>query len=81
MWKTVNYEQVKETGTAIGRCSVCGKKVKRSKVFTHTVNPWNKNEDGGIKTYSEVARDVFKKAKDWEKSEIDFTHKKCKESK
>lgn len=36
-------------------CSVCKKK-NRSKTISneHTVNPFNKNEDGSIKTYDQV---------------------------
>lgn len=45
-------------------CPSCGKK-KRKRTFRHecTVNPFNKNEDGTIKTAVEVARQSLGKAK------------------
>jgi len=44
-------------------CPACGKP-KRSRVFTveHTVNPFNKNADGFVKTASEVWREAQRAA-------------------
>lgn len=37
-----------------GVCSICGKKRKRRLKFSQTVNPFNTNLDGTVKTYDEV---------------------------
>ena len=44
-------------------CPCCGKK-KRKRTFRHecTVNPFNKNEDGTIKTAEEVSQQSLSKA-------------------
>lgn len=41
-----------------GKCPTCGKRAKRSKSFENTVNPFNRNEDGTVKTWEQVAVDV-----------------------
>lgn len=81
MWITERYEQVKESARIAGKCSICGKTVVKSKTFMATVNPFNKNSEGTVKNYTEVRQDVINKVTAWEKSEIDFTHQKCKEIK
>ncbi len=43
-----------------------GKWVTRSKTFEQTVNPWNKNADGTIKTPREVLTAVEQEAREWE---------------
>lgn len=35
-------------------CSICGKLLKRTATEEHTVNPFNKNEDGSVKTVAQV---------------------------
>ncbi len=53
------FHQVKATG----RRKENGK--WKQKTFTQTVNPWNKNEDGTIKSFREVDIAVHKEAQDW----------------
>jgi hypothetical protein len=57
-----------------GRCPVCGRSVTRSKRFEQTVNPWNRNADGTVKTVAEVRADVRREADAWLP---DFTHATC----
>jgi hypothetical protein len=44
---------------------VCGRKLRRQKTIQHTVNPFNKNADGTVKTWAEVERDVINEGKAW----------------
>ncbi|KKN71798.1 hypothetical protein LCGC14_0417580 [marine sediment metagenome] len=42
------YESVKEHRAKSSKCPFCRKPVRRSMTFEHTINPFNKNEDGSI---------------------------------
>ena len=48
---TNNFPRVTHRAIRTGTCPVCGKRVKRSRVFEHTVNPFNRNPDGSVKDY------------------------------
>lgn len=63
---TTRFEVVKAYGVKTAKCPICGKRVKRQRTFEATINPFNKNEAGQIKTRHEVFADVSKKARDWE---------------
>ena len=47
------------------KCS-CGRRVKRRKKFYQTVNPFNKDADGAIKSRLQVQESVRAKARAWE---------------
>lgn len=49
------FEPVTRWDGRKGNCSRCGKKRSRRLRFQQTVNPFNTNPDGSIKTYEEVA--------------------------
>jgi len=57
-----------------GYCHACGKRVRRSRTFSETVNPFNRNEDGAPKSPAEVRVSVNNMADAWEP---DFTHERC----
>lgn len=59
-----------------GKCGICGKTTTRSKSFEHTINPWNRNEDGSVRTYEEVRERVNAEADAWQP---DFDHWTCVE--
>jgi hypothetical protein len=71
----INFEPVSTSRRKSGKCPVCGKTVVRQQKFEHTINPFNKNTDGTIKTYSQVLNAVEKEADEWKP---DFRHDKCK---
>ena len=48
-----------------GPCSMCGKRRQRTKVFEHTVNPFNKRPDGTPKNADDVRSDVQAEADAW----------------
>lgn len=62
----ITFEEVKAYGKRT--IVVDGKKKRQQKTFTQTVNPFNKNEDGTIKSYSEVQAAVNAERDAWEKS-------------
>ena len=62
---TYFYEQVSVQGRKSGTCPVCGHPARRQKVFTNTVNPFNKNADGTVKTRAEVHVDVRALWREW----------------
>ena len=69
------YEQIRAHGRKSGKCVACGKPAERSHIFTNTVNPFNKNEDGTVKTRLEVQANVNRLARAWEAEPL--LHKRC----
>ena len=72
-WK---FQEVSTYRRLAGKCPVCGKRVTRSRKFTHTVNPFNKNDQGKVRTLLEVRECVNAEAEQWVP---DFTHAACAE--
>jgi hypothetical protein len=70
-----DFDVVRARRTKTGACPVCQKRTQRSQVFEHTVNPYNKNSDGSIKSHAQVREDVLREADAWEP---DFRHEKCR---
>lgn len=60
-----NFEPVKAWRQKNTKCPVCDKKLKRSKTFEQTINPWNKNEDSSPKTDNQVRDAVNAEADAW----------------
>lgn len=71
---TYQFQPVRTSRRKSGSCPVCGKRVTRSRAFEHTVNPFNRNDDGTVRTYDEVRAAVNAEADMWEP---DFTHQNC----
>lgn len=44
----------------------CGKKVRRQRTFSQTLNPWNKNADGQPKTDLEITSELRAQAEEWQ---------------
>lgn len=72
------YQPVKVYRKKFGQCQICQKNIIRMKTFEHTINPFNKDNEGYIKNYNDVLSDVTKEADNWIP---DFIHDKCKEKK
>lgn len=47
-------------------CPACDKKLRRQKTFMQTLNPFNKNADGQVKTELEILRELSAKAAVWQ---------------
>jgi hypothetical protein len=63
---TVHYAKIKHTAKRRATCEICGKHFNRQRTFTQTVNPFNKNPDGSVKTFMEVLAAVQVNAAMWE---------------
>lgn len=76
-WHTVTtrFEVVKQRATKYLPCPVCGKKVRRERTFEKTINPFNRNADGQVKTRTEVREDVRAEALAWQHQPE--PHQKC----
>jgi hypothetical protein len=68
---TYRFPPVRAQRTVRGKCPACGKAVTRSRTFKQTVNPFNRNEDGSVRTYEQVNAEVNAEARAWEP---DFRH-------
>jgi hypothetical protein len=73
----MKFDVVRRTAVKTGWCPVCGKSVTRRRTFENTINPFNRNAQGAVKTYEEVREDVTQLCVDWIP---DFTHEACRES-
>lgn len=69
-----DFEVVAAHRTRQGQCPICGRTVRRSRTFEMTVNPFNRNEDGTVRTRGEVQAAVEDKADAWSP---DFRHAFC----
>ena len=60
------YEQVTQQATKNLPCPSCGKKVRRSTTISNTVNPFNKNAEGEVRSRAEVRACVLDLAAQWQ---------------
>lgn len=72
---TFIFEEVKLYGSKSGKCSVCGKPCTRSQKFVQTLNPFNKNENGEVKTRREIKEELLAELKDWQSKPL--IHSRC----
>lgn len=73
----VHFDRITAQGKKSGKCPVCDKRVTRAQTFEMTVNPFNLNPDGTVRTPREVREAVRERAVQWEP---DFRHEACKEA-
>jgi hypothetical protein len=73
---TTTYQRITARRERVGVCPVCGKRVRRAQTFGNTINPFNKNPDGTVRTAREVRANVERIADEWMP---DFTHETCLE--
>ena len=69
------FEKVELPAEQVGKCPVCNKRVVRRTTFWQTINPFNTDAEGTIKTYGEIREELIEESKAWEP---DFTHEKCR---
>jgi len=72
---TIKFKEIKLTASKSGKCAFCGKQAKRTQHFWQTVNPFNKNTDGSVKTSDEIKKEISKEAELWKDSPV--YHIKC----
>lgn len=72
---TIYFEEVRAYRRKSGKCTVCGKPCTLQRNFYHTINPFNKDENGKIKDRSQVAKEVQGEATEW--ANLPIIHNKC----
>ncbi|WP_216674650.1 hypothetical protein, partial [Enterobacter hormaechei] len=55
---TTRFDEVSTFAEKSGKCDVCGKACKRREKFYQTLNPFNKNPDGSVKTHQEIRKEI-----------------------
>lgn len=58
-----NFEKIGGKMSFDTFCIVCGKQRKRTHEVYETLNPWNKNDDGALKTREQICESVKEKIK------------------
>ena len=61
----MNYNFEKVSVKAVRRWVENGKKRQQTKEFYQTLNPYNVNADGSVKTKSEIFTEITKEKNDW----------------
>ena len=69
------FREIKIYGTRQGDCGVCGKPATRKTNFAQTINPFNKDANGNIKTEAQIMKELQEKRTEWIKGQP--THKRC----
>jgi len=73
----IDFQAVKVVGTRNMQCEGgCGRKTTRQRTFECTINPFNRNADGSVKSASEVRAQAQAKADAWRPHP--YTCKSCK---
>jgi hypothetical protein len=62
---TYTFQEVKRSAKRTMKCRTCGKRFTRSQTFMQTINPFNKNADGDVKSYAEIWRELGVEADAW----------------
>lgn len=62
-YATINFQGVKAHAEYACNCSDCGKLLKRKVTVEHTINPFNTDEDGAVKTRAQVYASAQAEAK------------------
>jgi hypothetical protein len=64
---TYRFEEIKRPARKRVPCAGgCGKKLSRSTTFSMTLNPFNKNPDGSIRTRRDIQEALGEQARQWE---------------
>lgn len=62
----VIFEEVKLYGQKIIKCSGgCNRRLRRSRIFYQTINPFNKNLDGFVKSRDDIYKELKKAVLEW----------------
>ena len=75
---TYRFEEVPRQFTKSVPCTVCGRKVRRQRTFSQTINPFNKNAAGQVKTFGEIYTELAEKGEAWQAEPE--THTKCEQA-
>jgi len=62
------FEAVRRRVTKVVKCRGCDRKLTRSTTLEQTVNPYNRNADGTVKTRSQIVEELEDEAAIWHPS-------------
>jgi uncharacterized C2H2 Zn-finger protein len=65
MTRTIRFQEVTQQGTKNLPCPDCGKRVRRQKTFSQTINPFNKNANGAPKSHQEIRTELLEQVRTW----------------
>jgi hypothetical protein len=71
----ITFQPVKLTVSKSGICPVCGKRATRTRTESQTINPWNRNADGTLKTENEIRLELHHEIDVWEREPV--YHQRC----
>lgn len=63
----ITFQKVQIRARKRTTCSVCSKRLDRTKTFYQTINPFNKNKDGTIKSERQILDELSVEADAWRK--------------
>ncbi len=69
------YDAITARGYKRGPCDGCGKTAERTQVFQQTLNPFNKDADGAVKTSAQIRSEVNAQALAWQQGAV--RHARC----
>lgn len=62
---TIRFRELTHRATKNLPCPGRGKKVRRARTFGQTLNPFNKNADGTVKTAKDIYAELAARAEAW----------------
>lgn len=65
MRSRISFPVIKLTGNKTCRCAGCGKRVRRSKTFWQTLQPYNCKGNGEVKTRKEIEDELKHELTKW----------------
>jgi hypothetical protein len=78
MSQTITFREVAIRGSKTAECTGCGRKLRRSRKFWQTLNPFNKNAAGEQKSATEIQEELFTERRAWVDEPETCTHCKGK---
>lgn len=63
---TITFEKVEQPASKTTKCVECKTRVRRQTTITQTINPYNRNAAGQVKTRKEIHAELAVKAKEWQ---------------
>ena len=71
--RTVRFRELYLQGRKNLPCPTCGKRVRRQRTFTQTLNPFNKNAAGEVKEPKEIYAELREQVTAWEAVPVECT--------
>ena len=68
---TYNFQKISVKDTKKIKCKKCGKSTQETREFWQTVNPFNKNKDGSVKTIAEIYSEIGAELNEWMKKPLE----------